>query len=150
MSDTAGLLMAKKRWAMLVGRKAFTSSVTSERCTRQSRSWRLSSHSDPLTRKRNGQRDTYRSMAMTIFLYATEPYTLGVLTIAIENPRQDDVLTLLQQADEFALSLYPAENYHQLVRSASVMPARASCSSAAGFPTATAPSRLPRLSVCRP
>ena len=66
------------------------------------------------SRKRNGQRDSYRSMAMTIFLDATEPYTLGVLTIAIENPRQDDVLTLLQQADEFALSLYPAENYHGL------------------------------------
>ena len=53
MTDTAGQLMAKKRWAMLVGRKAFTSSVTSERCTRQSRSGMLSSHSNPLTRKRN-------------------------------------------------------------------------------------------------
>ena len=65
-------------------------------------------------RERDGQRDSYRSMAMTILLDATESYTLGVLTIAIENPRQDDVLTLLQQADEFALSLYPAENYHGL------------------------------------
>ena len=34
MSDTAGLLMAKKRWAMLAGRLAFASSVMSERCTR--------------------------------------------------------------------------------------------------------------------
>ena len=37
-----------------------------------------------------------------------------MLTIAIENPRQDDVLVLLRQADDFALSLYPAENYHGL------------------------------------
>ena len=37
-----------------------------------------------------------------------------MLTVAIENPRQDDVLGLLQQADDYALSLYPAENYHSL------------------------------------
>lgn len=37
-----------------------------------------------------------------------------MLTVEIENPRQNDVLTLLQQADDFALNLYPAENYHGL------------------------------------
>ncbi|MBC7760317.1 MAG: GNAT family N-acetyltransferase [Candidatus Saccharibacteria bacterium] len=37
-----------------------------------------------------------------------------MLTTEIENPRRDDVLILLQQADEFALNLYPAENYHGL------------------------------------
>ena len=35
-------------------------------------------------------------------------------TVDIENPRQDDVLALLQQGDDFALSLYPAESYHGL------------------------------------
>lgn len=37
-----------------------------------------------------------------------------VLTIEIENPRQDDVLVLLRQVDDYALSLYLAENYHGL------------------------------------
>ncbi|WP_080754911.1 GNAT family N-acetyltransferase [Clavibacter michiganensis] len=37
-----------------------------------------------------------------------------MLTVAPESPRQDDVLPLLRQADEFALALYPAENYHAL------------------------------------
>jgi GNAT superfamily N-acetyltransferase len=37
-----------------------------------------------------------------------------VLTVAPESPRQGDVLPLLRQADEFALALYPAENYHAL------------------------------------
>ncbi len=36
----------------------------------------------------------------------------GVLTVTPESPRQDDVLPLLRQADDFALALYPAENYH--------------------------------------
>ena len=35
-------------------------------------------------------------------------------TVSIESPRADDVLPLLQQADDFALSLYAAENYHGL------------------------------------
>lgn len=35
-------------------------------------------------------------------------------TVDIENPRQDDVLALLQQGDDFALSLYPAESYYGL------------------------------------
>ena len=35
-------------------------------------------------------------------------------TIQIESPRSDDVLALLRQGDEFALSLYPAESYHGL------------------------------------
>ncbi len=38
----------------------------------------------------------------------------GVLTVTPESPRQDDVLPLLRQADDFALALYPAENYHAL------------------------------------
>jgi GNAT superfamily N-acetyltransferase len=38
----------------------------------------------------------------------------GVLTVTPESPRQDDVLPLLQQADDFALALYPAESYHAL------------------------------------
>jgi putative acetyltransferase len=33
-------------------------------------------------------------------------------TVAVESPRQDDVLALLQQGDAFALGLYPAENYY--------------------------------------
>jgi putative acetyltransferase len=37
-----------------------------------------------------------------------------VLTVRIESPRQDDVLHLLQQGDDYGLSLYPAENYHAL------------------------------------
>ncbi|AWG02170.1 GNAT family N-acetyltransferase [Clavibacter michiganensis] len=37
-----------------------------------------------------------------------------MLTVAPESPRQDDVLPLLRQADDFALALYPAENYHAL------------------------------------
>ncbi|ROS59635.1 RimJ/RimL family protein N-acetyltransferase [Frigoribacterium sp. PhB160] len=35
-------------------------------------------------------------------------------SVAIEQPAGDDVLSLLRQADEYALSLYPAENYHVL------------------------------------
>ena len=35
-------------------------------------------------------------------------------TIAIENPRQADVLALMEQADEYALSIYSAEDYHCL------------------------------------
>lgn len=38
----------------------------------------------------------------------------GVLTVDPESPRTADVLPLLRQADEFALALYPAENYHGL------------------------------------
>ncbi|WP_412148238.1 GNAT family N-acetyltransferase [Curtobacterium flaccumfaciens] len=37
-----------------------------------------------------------------------------MLTVRIESPRQDDVLHLLQQGDDYGLSLYPAENYHAL------------------------------------
>ncbi|SMG29870.1 GNAT family N-acetyltransferase [Agreia pratensis] len=37
-----------------------------------------------------------------------------MLVVSLESPRGDDVLTLLQQADDFALGLYPAENYHRL------------------------------------
>jgi putative acetyltransferase len=37
-----------------------------------------------------------------------------VPTVDIENPRQSDVLALLQQGDDFALSLYPAESYYGL------------------------------------
>ncbi|WP_086522666.1 GNAT family N-acetyltransferase [Clavibacter michiganensis] len=37
-----------------------------------------------------------------------------MLTVTPESPRQDDVLPLLRQADDFALALYPAENYHAL------------------------------------
>jgi putative acetyltransferase len=37
-----------------------------------------------------------------------------VPTVEIENPRQIDVLALLQQGDDFALSLYPAESYYGL------------------------------------
>jgi len=37
-----------------------------------------------------------------------------VPVVSLESPRRDDVLTLLQQADDFALSLYPVENYHRL------------------------------------
>ncbi|CCE76273.1 GNAT family N-acetyltransferase [Clavibacter nebraskensis] len=37
-----------------------------------------------------------------------------MLTVAPESPRAHDVLPLLRQADEFALALYPAENYHAL------------------------------------
>ena len=35
-------------------------------------------------------------------------------TIAIESPRQPDVLALMRRADEYALSLYPAESYYAL------------------------------------
>jgi putative acetyltransferase len=34
--------------------------------------------------------------------------------VSLESPRGDDVLSLLKQADDFALALYPAENYHRL------------------------------------
>ncbi|WP_317232355.1 GNAT family N-acetyltransferase [Clavibacter capsici] len=37
-----------------------------------------------------------------------------MLTVDPESPRAADVLPLLRQADEFALALYPAENYHAL------------------------------------
>jgi len=37
-----------------------------------------------------------------------------VPTIAIESPRQPDVIALLNEGDEFALTLYPAENYYGL------------------------------------
>lgn len=37
-----------------------------------------------------------------------------MVTVSIEPPRQPDVLDLLRQGDEFALSLYPAENYYGL------------------------------------
>ncbi|GAB2457689.1 GNAT family N-acetyltransferase [Conyzicola lurida] len=37
-----------------------------------------------------------------------------VTTIAIEPPRQPDVLALMRRADEYALSLYPAESYYSL------------------------------------
>jgi len=33
-------------------------------------------------------------------------------TISVENPRQNDVLELMAQADEYALSIYSAEDYH--------------------------------------
>jgi GNAT superfamily N-acetyltransferase len=35
-------------------------------------------------------------------------------TIAVESPRQTDVLALMAQADEYALSIYSAEDYHCL------------------------------------
>ncbi|KQR66373.1 GNAT family N-acetyltransferase [Frigoribacterium sp. Leaf172] len=35
-------------------------------------------------------------------------------TIRIESPQSDDVIALLRQGDEFALSLYPAESYYGL------------------------------------
>lgn len=34
--------------------------------------------------------------------------------MTIESPHQPDVLALLQEGDDFALSLYPAENYYGL------------------------------------
>jgi len=37
-----------------------------------------------------------------------------VVTIAVEAPRQPDVLALLREGDDFALALYPAENYYGL------------------------------------
>jgi len=37
-----------------------------------------------------------------------------VVTIAVEAPRQPAVLELLREGDEFALALYPAENYYGL------------------------------------
>jgi putative acetyltransferase len=37
-----------------------------------------------------------------------------VLTIAIEVPRQDDLLELMRQGDEFTLGLYPPESSHLL------------------------------------
>jgi putative acetyltransferase len=37
-----------------------------------------------------------------------------VPTIAVEDPRQPDVIALLQQGDDFALALYPAESYYGL------------------------------------
>jgi GNAT superfamily N-acetyltransferase len=35
-------------------------------------------------------------------------------TIAVESVRQDDVLELMRQADEYALGIYSAEQYHCL------------------------------------
>jgi putative acetyltransferase len=37
-----------------------------------------------------------------------------VITIAIEQPRQDDLLELMRQGDEFTLGLYPPESSHLL------------------------------------
>jgi putative acetyltransferase len=37
-----------------------------------------------------------------------------VLTVAIELPRQDDLLELMRQGDEFTLGLYPPESSHLL------------------------------------
>ena len=37
-----------------------------------------------------------------------------MITIRPEPPRQDDVLALMRQADEYALSIYSAEDYHCL------------------------------------
>ena len=37
-----------------------------------------------------------------------------MVTITIESPRQPDVLELLREGDDFALALYPAENYYGL------------------------------------
>jgi putative acetyltransferase len=37
-----------------------------------------------------------------------------VPSIEIESPRQEDVLSLLRQGDEFGLNLYPAESYYGL------------------------------------
>lgn len=37
-----------------------------------------------------------------------------MVTIAVEAPRQPDVLALLREGDDFALALYPAENYYGL------------------------------------
>jgi putative acetyltransferase len=37
-----------------------------------------------------------------------------VPSVDVENPRQDDVLALLQQGDDFALSLYAPESYYGL------------------------------------
>ena len=37
-----------------------------------------------------------------------------MITISVENPRQADVLALMEQADEYALSIYSAEDYHCL------------------------------------
>jgi len=39
---------------------------------------------------------------------------LRVITISVEPVRQPDVLALMQRGDDYALSLYPAENYHSL------------------------------------
>jgi len=37
-----------------------------------------------------------------------------VLTIRAESPHQPDVIALMRRADEYALSLYPAESYYSL------------------------------------
>ena len=37
-----------------------------------------------------------------------------MVTIAVEAPRQPAVLELLREGDDFALALYPAENYYGL------------------------------------
>ena len=37
-----------------------------------------------------------------------------MITIRAELVRQPDVLALMQRGDDYALSLYPAENYHSL------------------------------------
>jgi len=38
----------------------------------------------------------------------------AVISIAIEQPRQDDLLELMRQGDEFTLGLYPPESSHLL------------------------------------
>lgn len=37
-----------------------------------------------------------------------------MLTIRAESPHQPDVIALMRRADEYALSLYPAESYYSL------------------------------------
>ena len=37
-----------------------------------------------------------------------------MLTVAVEAPRQDDLLELMRQGDEFTLGLYPPESSHLL------------------------------------
>ena len=39
---------------------------------------------------------------------------MRVITIRTEAPRQHDVLALMQRGDDYALGLYPAENYYSL------------------------------------
>jgi GNAT superfamily N-acetyltransferase len=43
-----------------------------------------------------------------------DSYTCHMVDIAIESPRQADILTLLGDGDAAALALYPAENYYGL------------------------------------
>ena len=39
---------------------------------------------------------------------------MTVLTMRAESPHQPDVIALMRRADEYALSLYPAESYYSL------------------------------------